>query len=62
MEAEWFIQEKKSGRHSRAEGYLSEGIFKLLHEVFDHENDDKMSIGYVYYDYYHTYDRYTSDK
>ena len=38
------------GRHPRAEGYLSEGICTFSHDVFNHEDDGKISIGYVYYD------------
>ena len=38
------------GRHSRAEGYLSEDICTFSHDVFNHEDDDKVSISYVYYD------------
>ena len=45
------------GRHSRAEGYLSEDISVFWHDVFDNENDGKIPIGYVYYDWYHIHDK-----
>ena len=45
------------GWHSRAEGYLSEDIFTFWHDVFDYKDDDKISIGYVYYEWYHIHDK-----